>query len=62
MAQALQSSFLLLTWEWAMKKTNYSGTGSSLPTDIYLRERAGYASGMLQKCREFMYTPTDLTV
>lgn len=45
-----------------MKKTNYSGTGSSLPTDIYLRERAGYASGMLQKCREFMYTPTDLTV
>lgn len=46
-AQTLQSSFLLLTWEQAMKKTNYSGSGRSLLTDIYPMERAGCASGVL---------------
>lgn len=59
---ALQSSFPLLTWEWAMKKTNDSGSGRSLLTDIYSRERADDASGVLWKCCEFMYTPRDLTV
>lgn len=37
--QPLQSSFLLLTWEWAMKKINDSGSGRSWLTDIYPRER-----------------------
>lgn len=56
-AQALQSSFLLLTWERATKKTNYSGSGRSLLTDIYPMERAGCVSGVLQECCELMYTP-----
>lgn len=61
-AQTLQSSFLLLTWEQAMKKTNYSGSGRSLLTDIYPMERAGCASGVLQECCELTFTPSDLTV
>lgn len=42
MASTLQSSFPLLTWERAMKKTNDSGGGRTLLTDIYPRESAGY--------------------
>lgn len=45
-----------------MKKTNYSGSGRSLLTDIYPMERAGCASGVLQECCELTFTPSDLTV
>jgi len=45
-----------------MKKTDDFGSGRSLLTDIYPRERIDYASGVLQKCREFTYTQSELTV
>lgn len=40
-----------------MKKTNYSGSGRSLLTDIYPTERAGCASGVAQECFELTFTP-----
>lgn len=44
-----------------MKKTNDSGSGRSLLTDIYPRVRADYVSGVLQKCCELTYAPSVLT-